>query len=224
MRFSTIAGFAVLAILATGIAQSIVHVENFGNLLDTAFGRAVLIKIGLFGVIVALGWVNRKRLLPQLSAPSANDAAPGRAGIALRRTLRVELVLGAAVIAVTAALASYQPSSTVAAGPFSTDFTVGPARAEVTVDPADVGANEIHLYLFDRRTGAQYDETKELSVRASLPEKDIAPIDLDPRKAGPGHYVVTRAALGVRGDWQIDVSARVSRFDQHDGSFAVPIE
>ncbi len=222
-RFSTLAGVAIAVILATGITQSIVHLDSFGNLLDTAFGRAILVKAVLFVVIVALGFVNRQRHLPRLRAAAEAEADPGGTGVALRRTLRAELAIGAAVIAVTAALSSYPPSSAVAGGPFSTDVTLGPARAEVTIDPAQVGANDMHLYLFSREDGSQYEATKELRIRASLPEKDIAPIEFEPRKAGPGHYVVPGAAFGVAGEWEVSLSARVSEFDAYEGEFEVEI-
>ena len=94
----------------------------------------------------------------------------------------------------------------------------------MTVDPARVGANTMHLYLFNRADGRQYDATKELTVRAELPGKQIHPIALDARKAGPGHYVVTSAAFGVKGDWKVEVVARVSEFDEFRTSFEVPIE
>ena len=50
------------------------------------------------------------------------------------------------------------------------------------------------MYLFRRSDGAQYDRVKELRVSASLPDKRIGPLHLRAEKAGPGHYVVRRAA------------------------------
>ena len=78
--------------------------------------------------------------------------------------------------------------------------------------------------LFNRRDGKQYDETEELTVMAELPEKWIAPICFDATKAGPGHYVVSGAALGVSGDWTVEIVARVSDFDEHRATVEVPIE
>ena len=168
-RFSVVAGVAIAVVLATGVTQSIVHLESLGDLIDTAFGRAILVKSSLFFVIVGFGWINRSRMLPRLRGAAAEGDSPGRAGVLLRRTLRVELALGAAVIVATAALASYAPPTSLGGGPFSTDFTLGPARAEVTIDPARVGTNDMHLYLFRSDTGAQYDATKELRISGGAP-------------------------------------------------------
>ena len=94
---------------------------------------------------------------------------------------------------------------------------------ELTVDPARVGPNEMHVYLFDRRDGRQYDETKELTVTAELPERGIEPIEFEATKAGPGHYVISGAALGVAGDWTVEVAARVSDFDEFRTKVRVPV-
>ncbi len=223
-RFSTLAGIAIAVLLASGIVQSVVEVRTVPNLVDTAFGRAVVIKIVLFLGIVALGWVNRSRLLPALRGAAADGSSPGRTGLLLRRTLRAELVLGVAALAVTGALAGYAPSISESSGPFSTNADIGPARLEVTVDPALVGPNEMHLYLFDRKDGSQWDEADELNVAAELPGKDIPAVTLDPTKAGPGHYVVSGAAFGVAGDWTVEVRARVGDFDEYTTEITVPIE
>ncbi len=223
-KFSGLATVSIAAIVLTGVVQSIVYMEKLGQFLDTAFGRAVLIKIVLFLAICALGFLNRNRLLPRLRSAAASGDNPGRAGMLLRRALRVELAIGVAVIAATGALASYAPSSAASAGPFSTSATIGDARMELTVDPATVGPNEMHVYLFDRQSGAQYDEVQELTVSASQAEKQIDDLDLQATKAGPGHYTITGASFGVPGDWSLDIGARVSEFDLHTATVEVPIE
>lgn len=222
MRFSTVALIAVAAVLATGTTQAIVELPAFADLLDTAFGRAILIKVALLAVLIGLGAWNRQRARPRLAALAASGATPGGTGVALRRSLRAELGLMLIVLSVTAALVSYAPP-VGASGPVSADTTLGPARLELTVDPASVGRNRVHLYLLDRRTGRQWDRAKELSVQARLPERDLGPLALDAQKAGPGHYVIRRAALAPRGDWRLDVHARVSAFDEYTARVEVPI-
>ena len=219
-RFSSLAGVAIAVLLTTGVVQGIVEVRTFPHLLDTAFGRAVLIKVVVALGIVSLGYVNRQRLLPALRA--AGDS-PGRAGVMLRRTLRAELALGLVAIAATGALSGYAPSIAVSSGPYSTSAILGPARMEVTVDPARVGPNQLHMYLFDRRSGAPFEKTKELTVTAALPAKGIAPIALSPHIAGPGHYVVDGASLTPAGKWTFSVTDRVSDFDEYQTHFTAPI-
>ena len=218
-RFSTMAGIAFAALLVTGVVQAIVEVASFDALLHTAFGRAVLIKLVLFTLLVGLGWANRMRILPALRAAGHS---PRRAGVLLRRTLRAELLLGFAVIGVTGALAGYPPSTAVSSGPVTREASAGPAHLQLTVDPATVGPNELHLYLFDHHTGAQYTAAKEVTATAALPEKGIAPIPLDVRRAGPGHAIAT-GTFGVAGDWRLTVTVRVSDFDEYVTHLTIPI-
>ena len=222
-RFSTVAIFAVAALVASGIAQAIPALESLSDLTDTAFGRALLAKGVLVALLLTLGWWNRQRGRPGLARLSARGEPPGETGALLRRALRAEALLMVAVLGVTAALVSYPPPSS-ARGPFADTADLGPARMELTVDPARPGTNELHIYLFRRSDGSQYDRVKELLISASLPEKQIGPLHLRAHKAGPGHYVVRRAAITPAGDWQLVFDARVSKFDAYRAEVKAPIK
>jgi copper transport protein len=223
VRFSPLALAAVIALLLTGVIQALVEVRTVAHLFDTAFGRCVLIKIGLLVALIGLGAYNRRQSVPRLRALADAGVAPGRAGLLLRRALRAEVALIAVVLAVTAALSAYAPSIAVASGPVSRTATVGPAQLQMTVDPARVGANEIHLYLIDPRSGAQFDRAKEVDVDALQSAKGIGPLREPASKAGPGHYVVPSALLGVPGTWSLRVTVRVSDFDEFESTVTVPI-
>jgi copper transport protein len=223
-RFSGLALIAVALLLAGGIAQSLLELGAVNDLWDTAFGRAVAIKIALVVVLLALGALNRRRTLPRLARAAQEGASPGAAGVLLRRTLRAEVALGAAALAVTGALAGYPPATAVSAGPYSSSADLGTARAELTVEPARAGANEIHVSFFIRSDGRQYDAPKEVRFEASLPDRGIEPIELEATKAGPGHYVVGAAALAPPGDWRLELVARISDFDELRTTYTVPIE
>jgi copper transport protein len=217
-RFSTLALVAVAALLTGGILQSLLELGAVDDLIDTAYGRAIVVKSVLVVGLLCLGAWNRWRTLPALARVSG---PPGRPGIRLRRALRAEVALGVAALAATGALAGYSPSDVQATGPYSASADLGPARAELTVEPALAGPNEVHLYLFDRADGTQWNATKELTVDASFRGREI---QLDARKAGPGHYVIGGAPLAPAGDWTLEFVARVSDFDEFRTRFEVPIK
>jgi copper transport protein len=127
------------------------------------------------------------------------------------------------VFGVTAALVSYAPPIDAANGPFSTTTSLGPAQLQMTVEPARVGLNTVHLYLIDAKTGAQFTGTKELTVTAKLPAKGIGPLQLQPNLAGPGHYVLNSAALSPGGAWQIQLTDRLSEFEEFSKTVTVPV-
>jgi copper transport protein len=222
-RFSPIALLAVIALALSGTAEALIQIDSWSELLHTAFGRAVLIKILLLLALIALGAVNRRRTVPRLQGLAAQHASPGEAGILLRRTLRAEVALIVVVLAVTGALAGYAPAKYLASGPVSVTTSLGPEQMNIDVDPARVGANVIHIYLLDPRSGAQFAGTKQLTVTATQKARGIGPLPLDAQLTGPGHYTVPDAVLGAPGTWTIDVTARVSTFDQYEQAVKVPI-
>jgi copper transport protein len=223
LRFSPLALWSVAVVLATGIAQSLVEIDAWSQLTDTAFGRAVLIKLVLLLVLVGLGAINRRRNVPRFRALAEAGETPGEDGVVLRRTLRAEVAIMAVVIAVTGALGGYPPAKSVAAGPFSVTTSIGPEQLQLTLDPAKPGSNELHVYLLDPKTGAQFDRTKTITIEATQPDKGIGPLTLDAEKAGPGHYVVSSAVLGAPGTWKIRVVSLVSDFDEYEKTVDVAL-
>jgi copper transport protein len=223
VRFSPLALGCVIALAATGVTQALIDMGGLAPLTHTAFGRAVLIKLGLLVALVALGAVNRQRVVPALRRLADGGEPPGAAGRVLRRTLRGEVALVVVVLGVTSALVSYAPPVALSSGPVSKTTTMGPIELQATIDPARVGANQMHVYLFDRKTGAAYTKTKELRVQAALPAKGIGPLQATMHQAGPGHYVADSFQLIPGGTWQLSVSDRVSDFDEYTAKVKVRV-
>jgi copper transport protein len=222
-RFSPLALAAVVAVAITGTVQAYIDVRTVNGLLHTTYGNLVLVKTALLLCLIGLGWVNRARVIPALGRVVEAERAPGGIGVLARGTLRGELALMLCVFGATAALIGYAPPIDAASGPFSIDTTLGPAELEMTVEPARVGLNTIHLYLIDARDGTQFTATKELVVKAVLPAKGIGPLTLKPNLSGPGHYTLNSAVLSPAGTWEIQLTDRVSEFEEYSRSVKVPI-
>jgi copper transport protein len=214
-RFSPLALAAVCVLAATGTTQAIIEVRHLGALTGTGFGRSLLIKAGLLVVLVGFGAVNRQRVVPAFRRLAAEAAAPGGPGRLLRRTLRSDVALVLVVLGVTGALTGYAPPTSASGGPRSVSKRMGPLDLELTVDPATVGVNELHVYLFRARDGTPFTGTKEITVRLSQPGKGIGPIDAHLRSGGPGHFLADALTLSPGGTWQIEVTDRVSDFDEY---------
>lgn len=105
--FSQVSLVAVLAVAATGGWNSWNQVGGVPGLVGTRYGRLLLVKLGLFITILALAAVNRLRLLSLLSGEAETVGRP-----AMRRLtafVGIELVLGAAILAVVTAMAVTPP-------------------------------------------------------------------------------------------------------------------
>lgn len=61
-RFSAGALAAVVVVVATGALRALGELSAVGQLWDTGYGRAILVKFALLAGLVALGWENRSRL------------------------------------------------------------------------------------------------------------------------------------------------------------------
>ncbi|MFI4992166.1 MAG: copper resistance CopC/CopD family protein [Solirubrobacterales bacterium] len=223
VRFSPIALGAVVVIAVTGVVQAYIDVRSFHGLLDTTYGALIIVKVTLLLSLIGLGWVNRERVIPALKRLVGDGQSPGVMGALARRTIRGELALMLTVFGATAALVSYAPPIDAASGPFSANTTIGPAELEMTVEPAKVGLNTIHLYLIDAKTGAQFTQTKELTATARLPAKSIGPLPLKANLSGPGHYTLNSAELTPGGTWEIQITDRISEFEEHSRVVQVPI-
>ncbi len=222
-RFSPLALGSVIVIAATGVIQAYIDVRSFDGLFHTTYGTLIIVKVVLLLFLICLGWVNRERVIPALRRIAGERRPPGEVGALARRTMRGELALMLCVFGVTAALITYAPPIDAASGPFSISTTIGAAELEMTVEPATVGLNTIHLYLIDAKTGAQFTATKELTATARLPAKRIGPLPLRASVAGPGHYILSSAVLSPAGTWSIEIVDRVSEFESNSRVVKVPI-
>jgi copper transport protein len=223
-RFSPIALASVVAIAVTGLVQAYIDVRVVADLFDTTYGLLVLAKMVLLAVLIGFGWLNRNRIIPRLRRLVEGLAAPGEVGLVARRSLGGELMLMLTVFGVTAALVAYAPPIDAAAGPFSTDTSFGSAELKLSVEPAEIGLNQIHLYLINAQDGSQFTKTKELTIGAALPSKQVGPLKLQVNKAGLGHFVVSGAQLTPGGEWELEITDRVSAFDEFAKKITVPIE
>jgi copper transport protein len=110
-RFSNIALISVGVLAITGVIRALAELTSVSQLWSTGYGRLLIVKTALLLVLVALGWVNRYRLVPRLQV------------IALRRNIVAELVLFGALIVAVALLTDLRPgrdrtaAAAVAAGP-----------------------------------------------------------------------------------------------------------
>lgn len=108
-RFSAAGYLAVVTIVASGLVNSWFLVSPLTNLMETQYGRLLLIKVALFTVMVGLAGLNRFWIVPELAKP----AVAGVSAIGLRR-LRVHILLeqclGLAIILLVAFLGTMEPA------------------------------------------------------------------------------------------------------------------
>src|SRR5262249_22316966 len=100
-RFSGVALVCVGVMIASGLWTAWIHVGDPSLLLTTLYGRTLVAKLVLVGVLIALGALNLLWLLPRLEAIQLSDPRhPSLLAIALghfRRVIGLEVVVGLAI-------------------------------------------------------------------------------------------------------------------------------
>jgi copper transport protein len=226
-RFSPIAFGAVAVIIASGVVQAYRQVGSLSALRETDYGRLLLIKTAVVVVLVAVAWWSR-RLLNRAPLPPAPARAAGAAVLddpvtapdgtvrsvrrRLRLTIGAEVLLAAVVLVVTSVLVASSPAATEVAKPFNATITQGQRLASITIDPATVGRNTLHIYI--STPGGALDKADEITVRMTLPERDLGPIPVPVVNAGPNHVTTDTMQIPYRGTWQLEVLARFGEFEQ----------
>jgi len=96
-RFSLLGLGAVIALSATGVARAFGELDSVSQVWTTGYGRILIVKTILLGLLVSLGWINRYRLLPR-----------GRFA-ALAGTVRIEILLLTCLTVAVAVLTDTRP-------------------------------------------------------------------------------------------------------------------
>jgi putative copper resistance protein D len=104
-RFSTLNLCCVSILIVSGISNSWLLVGSFYALFTTVYGRLLLFKLALFGILVGFGARNRLAIKTKLLKVEARSALLPQ----LRRIVICEACLGAAVVAIVACLGITQP-------------------------------------------------------------------------------------------------------------------
>lgn len=109
-QFSRVGALAVGLIVVTGIINclAVVGFPHFSQLPLSAYGRLLIIKLLLFGAMLAIAGINRWRLTPSLDAAIRNND-PASAIIRLRWSLLTEGSAAFAILALVAWLGTLEP-------------------------------------------------------------------------------------------------------------------
>jgi copper transport protein len=205
------AATAVAALLLAGSVQALIEVASFTGLLDSTYGRLILVKVGLAAVVIGCAAYSRSLVRRRVAESAAGPAL-------LRRVVLAELAVTAAVLGVTAALVQIPPPRTaVAAESASTSTTISQTVANDTVSlqvdvfPATVGNNSLHLYAYTLDNKPL--PVVEWTATAALPAKNIEPIEV-PLLRITDFHAIGDIALPMAGEWTFKFTLRTSDIDQ----------
>jgi copper transport protein len=201
-RFSRWAGYALAVVALTGVVRAIDEIGGLDALLGTDFGRLVIVKSALLGVLALLGATNRFVNVPQ--------AARRLAG--LRRIGSVEVALGAGVLLASGLLVNLVPPSTVATASGSpppspllatgSDFGTT-VRARLAVEPGEAGFNRFTAIITDYDSGAPVEADSVVLRFALASASGTGPSTLALPAVAAGTYSASGPGLAIDGIWRV---------------------
>lgn len=204
--FSRIATVGIGTVVASGVVRAIAEIGTIDRLVSSDFGRLVIAKSALLGLLAVLGGVNHFR-----NVPAAGHVLRG-----LRRIGSAELLVGVTVLLLSASLVNVAPPSSVAAADPSPapspslvplivdghDFGTS-VRVRLEVSPGTAGINTFRATVTDYDSGAPV-TADGVSLRFTIPARsDVGSSQLDLVPAGLGVFGATGGNVSLEGAWQV---------------------
>ncbi|WP_066948105.1 copper resistance CopC/CopD family protein [Microtetraspora fusca] len=224
-RFSQLAQICFAVIAVTGVYLSWRQVGTWGALGGTDFGRLLLGKLAAVLAVVGLAAGARRFVRRHSREPLGLDTAPSAAVRRLRRSVVTEVVLGVAVVSITAVLVDTAPARTSYAPPAHTkvpvpaaadgaDPATGPrgGSVEVKIEPARPGSNVADIYITGR--DGSLVAVPEVSGELESRDRSVPAFPVKISAAEPGHYVANSMSIPYPGAWVLRLDIRVSDFDE----------
>ncbi|MFI5226832.1 MAG: copper resistance protein CopC [Candidatus Limnocylindrales bacterium] len=217
-RFSMAAGISIAVVAVTGFIRAVDEVGSIDALFSTDYGRLIVIKTALFGVLGALGAFNHF-----FSVPIA-----ARTLTRLRRAGRVEVTVGVVIVLASALLVnatppvlvggpatSPAPAPVIAAG---SDFGTT-IKVRLAVAPGPAGFNAFTAVVTDYDSGAPAPATA-VSLRFTIASGSttVGSSTLALQSSGSGTFAASAGNLSLDGIWNV-----VAVVTSPSGSVEVPL-
>ena len=187
--FSQRAAILIAVVVATGVVQALLLMDGIGNLTKTSYGKALIAKVCVVGIMLICAAIVRRRFY---------ESGVSR----LRAVLCAEVVVGLVVLSITSGMVAASPRPTVSNAPFSTALVQGDVIANITISPPRVGESEMHVIVSP--PNGSLDPVLAIKARFSLVSGSVPPIQAELNAVGPNHFV-GYIQFVYAGEWKVDV-------------------
>lgn len=187
--FSRTAGFAVPVIVLTGVIQAWLMLDGLGEILDSRYGRTLIVKVCIVIVLIALGAVSRVAMQREQSG-------------SLRQSMGVEVLFGLIILALTSTLVAMPPKGEIEPAPLSSTIFQGQMIVELSLTSARVGQSEVHIVV--AMADGSLIQVDSATARMSMPSRDIPNGPIALQETRPNHFSgVTEFAYA--GEWVVEI-------------------
>jgi copper transport protein len=134
-----------------------------------------------------------------------SQAVAPSGALRIRDLVGMEVLFAAGVLALTMSLINIPPPAAAVSKPFSTVLVVGTRSADIIVEPAQQGVNAVHVTVTNNDGSIR--NPSAITIRMSLPSKDLPPISAEPTKRLANHASFENVVLPYPGEWTLETIA-----------------
>jgi hypothetical protein len=208
-RFSLLALLSVGLLATAGTLQALDRLVLIQDLVETPYGLALLAKIALFVIVLAVAAFNLLRYGPR------GDRR------ALIRGTAIESVLLAGVFVAAGALTALPPPAQASGAAFDQTQHVAGYRVELIVPTSIPGRNRFVVRV--QQGLAPVTGAEKVALRFTMVEHDMGESELIATERAPGEYVATGSPTAMYGTWKVEAIVRLTGRDDVRALFSVPI-
>lgn len=236
-RFSVLAAISVVALLSTGAFSALTEVPTPEAMLQTSYGRVLVAKLALIGLLLPVAGLNavvlRPRALRQVSA--SGRQALERLRRWLTRAVWLEAALAVGVLAIVAVLTQYptarvveeseafvQESAEAVVG-FEQVSEAADLGVDLSISPNTVGTNSYQVFL-SPQPGESLSEVLQVRLRFKPPDPSLGPSQITAEEVNPNFFKAAGSFFTTAGDWEVQVIVRRAKVDDVSTFFSVPVE
>jgi copper transport protein len=219
-RFSTVVVTILGLSLITGPLLLFMIESDLSLTLASMYGRILVIKLALAGVMVAMGAysqfvIQKKAVLATTAGSSVSAGGYTR----FAKSLKIESGVGIALLLMVSLMANSalpagefpqygkdDPQTAFADAPASTTYEqtlyTPDGKAKLSIDPFIVGQNRFTLAFFN--TDGSPADISSATIKMTQVERGIGPINIDAVRQQDGTFVAN-AAFSLPGRWSVQV-------------------
>lgn len=224
-RFSSVIIVSLGIVIITGPTLLWLLEDDVALLSQSYYGLLIIGKIAIGSAMIALGGYNQFKI--QKTAEKSLDSNI-LIHQKLKRSLRTEAVLGIILLGVVAlltnsSLPASQGEETKSQIPdgFSTLVFSEDSRFDVNITPLKSGTNKVSVLASDLQ-GNLLDDTVEIKIKVSNPQKNISPIQIPLAKSGDRYE--GDITFGFSGSWNVELDSQRKDNPNQSASFSVLVK
>jgi len=125
----------------------------------------------------------------------------------LRRSVWVEVVIAAVILAITAMLVNAAPARSQTSGPVSLTLKSTQVWVYTDIAPGVAGPNDMHFTALP--TGGDPATITDMTVQPTRHGEDLPPFTVPLQKLSPGHYYAPLYDIPYSGKWQMTIRVQL---------------